>query len=380
MRKESTFDMATPLMNQYLEIKQRFSDALLFFRMGDFYELFFDDARVASSILEIALTTRNKNDPDPIPMCGVPHHAATSYINKLVSCGHKVAICEQLEDPATAKGIVKRDVVRVVTPGTQLDPEALDSSRHNLTHALKIKKDLVQWASCDYSTGRFWFGQCSWEAWVTYIKTSAVTEIVLPEDDQGHLTSNHITKEGISIYKQTVNSFYFDKDYAKQRILEQFETTTLSSIHPHLEESPDILSPIGALIKHFQETTGSRRIPLAHKLDRWDSGTVVELDYTTIQALELNSSQKNQGLFGLLNQTRTAMGARLLRSWMLRPLQDPRLIDERLDQVESFFSGRCLPAANSLQHIYDLERLLVRISTQGANAREIGRASCRERV
>lgn len=365
----------TPLMAQYQEIKSRFPDALLFFRMGDFYELFYDDARVASAILEIALTTRNKNDPDPVPMCGVPHHAGVAYMNRLVAQGKKVAICEQLEDPSAAKGIVRRDVVRVISPGTQLDPEALDSAQLNLTHAAVLHENKITWAQCDYSTGYFWFGQCSHEEWVSLLRSVNVKEILLPEDDRGHVLSKMLTQHGISAFTQTVNSFYFDLDYSTERLKEQFQTTEVESIHNHLVSDVSLRSPVGALIKYYQNATRSLRIPLVDKLVYWSDEAVMDLDPATIASLELVSTQSagSQSLIQFLQRTKTAVGARLLRQWLLRPLLKRSMIEKRLDGVEffKFESDSRLELQKILGGIYDLERLLVRISTPNTNAREL---------
>lgn len=356
----------TPIMAQYFDIKAQHPDALLFFRMGDFYELFFDDAKTASSLLEIALTARNRTDPDPIPMCGVPHHAATHYINKLVSKGHKVALCEQLEEPAKAKGIVKRGVTQVITPGTQFDPQALDSKTLNLTHAAVELKGQVHFASCDYSTGFFAFGTFETpEAWLGYLATQPVAELLWPDDR----TDAPATKA----YRQAVPAHYFDLEYATARIAEQFQTKSLPAIHKRLAENPAACRAVGALIKHFQATQlgNAVRIPLTTQLVHWSDRSVMDLDGATLKSLDLTDGDGS--LLTLLDRTKTAVGGRLLKSWLTRPLIDLAAIRRRLDDVEAFYRAEPVAAAaqGALAEVYDIERLLARVALGNANARDL---------
>ncbi len=371
----------TPLMRQYLEIKSRYKDALLFFRMGDFYELFFDDALVAAKALDIALTSRNKNDPNPVPMCGVPHHSGANYINRLVNAGFKVAICEQMEDPALAKGIVKRDVIRVVSPGTRLDPESLDAKAPNYTHAaLPNSADgSVDWATVDFTTGKFWFGRAKTRGdWLAHAMAQAPAETLFPDTAAGEDLLLSWRDAMPRVFAQTAPAFYFDETYAAERIREQFLVSHLAAVHPALsgrEGAP------GALIKYFQETQKAPRIPSALRLELWALDTAMELDAATVRALELFPARAGHGLgssrdvslLSWLDRTKTAMGGRMLRDWILRPLTKRPQIEERLNQVEELLLGHALlqPALNE---IYDLERLLSRVSLGAgamAGAREL---------
>lgn len=367
-------------MRQYFEVKSRYPDSLVFFRMGDFYELFSEDAVIAAKTLEIALTSRNKNDPNAIPMCGVPHHSSVNYIHRLVNQGHKVAICEQLEDPATAKGIVKRDVVRVVSPGTRLDPDSLEAKAPNYTHAAKLDGATVLWSTVDFTTGTFIFGSFpTIEDWQAYVASQNIAEALFPDSDSGtHLL--HAWKSSFPhILGQLVPAFYFDASYATERLREQFATASLSAVHPSLGAQP---GSAGALVKYFQETQKVARIPSALKIELWGEDDVMELDAGTVRALELlptrasagrSSSMRDVSLLSLLDRTKTAMGGRLFREWLLRPLRSLAKIRERQDQVAGLIAT--YPELTSaLSEIYDLERLLSRVSLgsgASASAREL---------
>ncbi len=353
----------TPLMRQYQEVKTRYQDALLMFRMGDFYELFFEDARVAARTLEIALTTRNKNDPNPIPMCGVPHHAATNYVHKLVNSGHKVAICEQLEDPSQAKGIVKRDVVRVVSPGTIFDLEALDPKTPRHTHAVYPTEDTYIWATCDYTTGKFWFGaSSSVDEWLQFILGQRFTEILYPE---GYSLDFPQQNKNPGFY-HSVPPFYFDFTYASEKVCEQFQVQNVEAIHHDLKA---YISPIGALIKYFQETQKCSRIPTLTKVEHWGAKERMDLDPSTIQALELMHS--NTSLLHWIDHTKTAMGGRLLKEWIIRPLTEVTKITERHEEVETLLLNYS-NIQEQLSEIYDMERLCSRLSIGTlANARDL---------
>ena len=372
----------TPFLTQYLEVKSRHKDSLLFFRMGDFYELFFEDARTAAHELEIALTARNKTEANPIPMCGVPHHAATNYINRLVSRGYKVALCEQLEDPATAKGIVKRDVVQVISPGTQFDTTALVAKSLNLTHAALRDGERVAFASCDYSTGAFHFGVFeNTEQWEAYLRTQPVAEVIIPDNEAGSRLAEAV---GSHAFVQRVAEHYFDDAYATARLAEQFGTTAMGAIHKRLTDGVGCRATAGALVKYFQETqkgAAGGHIPLANRLELWSAGGTMDLDPATIAALDLaplsRASSGTPGdratVLGLLDHTRTAMGGRALRQRLLRPLTDAVAIGSRLADVQWFVDH---PAAiaqrqSHLTEVYDLERLVVRAALATMNAREL---------
>lgn len=365
----------TPLMRQFNEVKSRHPDSLLFFRMGDFYELFSDDAVVAAKALDIALTSRNKNDPNAIPMCGVPHHSATNYINKLVALGHRVAICEQLEDPSQAKGIVRRDVIRIISPGTQLDADALEAKAPNYTHAAQIESNgIVNWATCDFTTGRFWFGQAKdAAAWLAHARAQNAAETLFPDNSSGEKLLLDWREHAPKRFAQTVPTFYFEQAYAADRIREQFMVVSLSAVHPRLVGAE---GPVGALIKYFQETQKTGRIPSASRLELWGQDESMELDAATVSALELFSERarsRDVSLLSWLDRTKTAMGGRLLRDWLQRPLTSLDQINSRLNQVESLRQSREFVVPH-LNEIYDIERLLSRLilgTGAMASAREL---------
>jgi len=365
----------TPLMRQYFEVKSRYPDSLVFFRMGDFYELFSDDAVVAAKTLEIALTSRNKSDPNAIPMCGVPHHSSVNYIHRLVNQGHKVAICEQLEDPAASKGLVKRDVIRVISPGTRLDPDSLEAKAPNYTHAAKVDGTTVFWSTVDFTTGSFVFGTFpSVEDWQAYAASQNIAEALFPDSETGTQLLQTWKTAFPHILGQLVPSFYFDSSYASDRLREQFSTASLSAVHPSLSAQT---GAAGALVKYFQETQKVTRIPSALKIELWGEDDVMELDAGTVRALELlpmrttagrSSSMRDVSLLTLLDRTKTAMGGRLFREWLLRPLKNLSKIKERQDQVAGLLESYS-ELASSLGEIYDLERLLSRVSLgSGASA------------
>ncbi|MBI2605510.1 MAG: DNA mismatch repair protein MutS [Deltaproteobacteria bacterium] len=385
----------TPLMRQYLEVKSRIPDALLFFRLGDFYELFFEDARTAARELEITLTSRNKNDPDPTPMCGVPFHSAAGYINRLVASGHKVAICEQLENPAEKNGpekgaetksLVKRDIVRVVSPGTQLDPDALNAKAPNCTHAAcSSAGGKILWATCDFTTGKFRFGSAAdLESWLATLQSQGIAELLFPENDAGSKLLDEIRARAPRAFAQTVPEFYFDSEYAASRMREQFAAQSLAAVHPELSEC---VRPAGALVKYFQESQRAPRIPSVNRIEAWGCNGRMELDPATVRALELlprrepgaGAAARDASLLTWIDRTKTAMGGRLLRDWILRPLTDVEKIDARLGEVASILeagteaSGKNLLArlTQPLSEIYDLERLSSRISLGMAGARDL---------
>lgn len=383
----------TPFLSQYLEIKGRYADTLLFFRMGDFYELFFEDAVVAAKALEITLTARNKNEAEPIPMCGVPHHSAAGYINKLVALGHRVALCEQLEDPAKTKGIVKRDVVQVITPGTQFDPMALESKTANETHSAQVgpRGQGVAFATIDYTTGAFSFGFFDTiEAWVNYLRVRPIVEILLPEDDGSEALVTALDNDhGVQHTLHRVSAHWYDDRYACERLYEQFQTKNLGAIHHRLTSMAESRQCAGVLIKYFQTTQvrmidGINVVPLVQRLSYHNEEPVMDLDPSTIIALDLlpkrmaNMADRSQverrdSLFHVLDHTATAMGGRRLKQWLCRPSTDLSIIGDRLDHVSLFLDDLSLRRAtrDALSSVYDLERLMVRVTLGRVTPKEL---------
>jgi len=307
-------DQLTPLLRQYQNIKKEHRDAILFFRMGDFYEMFFDDAVTASKILEIALTTRDKRNENPIPMCGIPYHAADSYLPKLIRAGHKVAICEQTEDPATAKGIVRREVIRVVSPGTVLDGNLLESKENNYIASIYHGRDMAGLAFVDISTGDFYIGEAPVLREVEGVRVGLSDEIsrIAPKE--------LIVPQGLDCSKFLKNS-QLQMLCINTCPIEMFEFNRASSIfNEHIKEKPpefagiDTLSPAinaaGALLNYLSETqkTSLRNI---NSVKVWRHDQYMIVDDAAQRTLELvKSSQTGQRkgtLFHLLDKTMTPM-------------------------------------------------------------------------
>lgn len=381
-------DQLTPLLRQYQEIKDKHRDAILFFRMGDFYEMFFDDAVRASKILEITLTSRDKRNDNPIPMCGIPYHAADSYLPRLISAGHRVAICEQVEDPATAKGIVRREVVRIVSPGTVLDGNLLESRENNYIAAVSLVTELNPDPGCaglafvDISTGDFHVAEINHPlasgrgegvaALSGEIARIAPKELIVPQglDCSKFLSSSQL--QTLCIYTCNAGMFEFNRassilnEYIKENQRE------LLRIDAH---SPAI-NAAGALLAHLSETqkTSLRNI---NNVRVWLQGQYMTVDDQVQRTLELvRSSQTGQRkgtLFHLLDKTMTPMGGRLLRHWILNPLMDSGEIIMRQDAIEELRNNFTLrfKLRELLGKINDMERIISRITLKAANPRDL---------
>ncbi|MCF6290310.1 MAG: DNA mismatch repair protein MutS [Desulfobacterales bacterium] len=382
----------TPMLQQYMEIKSRHEDALLFYRMGDFYEMFFDDAVTASRALGITLTSRsNKGDANKIPMCGVPYHAASSYLAKLVKGGFRVAICEQMEDPRQVKGkkIVKREVVRVVSPGVTIEEQLLDdkSNRYLAAVAVNEKKRATATGSgdtgryglslLDISTGEFLISQCTdQEELLDELTRLGPAELLL--NDGAEEENNDLTKAlepllpGICITPRPSHSYY--PETARETLLAHFRTVNLAGFG--CEHLPLGISAAGALLQYLNET---QKVELNHieKLTPLDFKDVLLVDDSSRRNLELVQTLvggKREGtLLAALDHTRTPMGARLLRRRLLFPLRDPARINLRLDAVQRLVTDAtlCRELRGVLAEMYDLERLNSRVVLGSANARDL---------
>ncbi len=369
----------TPMKQQYYEIKQRHKDCLLFFRLGDFYEMFDDDARLASKELDLALTTRDRGIEDPAkrtPMCGVPYHSAQSYIAKLVSKGYKVAICEQVEDPAEAKGLVKRDVIRIVTPGTVTDSIMLEEGKSNyLASAYYVNDQRGGVAFCDVSTGEFCCASFDGDA-ITHIINElarfAPREAVI---NGGAYMDDRIPKFLVKRMHCSVEMGHnFEYSQSATRVCEQFKVSSLDELGLGDEESA--VSACGALLSYIQDT---QRVELAHirTVDLFDKGRFMELDWATRRSLELTESQrtgeKKGSLLWVLDKTKTPMGGRLLRSWIERPLLSPVIIRRRLTAVNELYGNNTARAEiiQTLKGINDMQRLIGKVVYGTANARDL---------
>lgn len=365
----------SPMMQQYNEIKRSYQDCLLMFRLGDFYELFFEDAETASRELGLTLTGRNCGLKERAPMCGVPFHAADSYISTLVKKGHKVAICEQLEDPATAKGIVKRDVIRVVTPGT-LDFDQNDS-RNLFIASLNISGNTGSLAYSDVSTGELYALEVKIDGRDDSLGSELAKigpgEIILTGSTLERLSQ--VTGDDLRAYYYNVlDDSYYKKGTCERVIKEHFSIESLLSLG--IEDRPGLISSVGSILMYLTDTQKQDPSQITELILNDPSGHMI-LDRATVRNLELLETlyDKNiQGsLLGVLDKTETAMGGRLLKRYILQPLTDPEEINLRLDGVEALVNDRDLLdlVSSSLRKIYDFERLSARVSSGRANAKDL---------
>jgi len=365
----------TPAMRQYVKIKEEYNDCILFFRMGDFYEMFFDDAVVASKILEITLTSRNKTKDNSIPLCGVPYHAAAAYIAKLVERGFKVAICEQVEDPKEAKGIVKRDVVRVVTPGLVVDSDNLTAKENNLLAALAFNGNRLGLAFVDISTGEFWVTESEdREFLLNEIAGLDFREIVISDDVSDKALFKFFTRE---MHNCRINSYppaYFDADDGLTLLSEFFSSDVLKE--NDFAGHGAMTSAAGAVLRYIQETQKDK-IHHVNTIRHHNAGHYLVLDTNAKRNLELfttiQDNRKHGSLIHVLDQTATAMGGRKLRWWLNYPLVNAEDIRKRLAAVAEI-KERHLDRRNLhelLSRVYDLERLGSRIVMGLANGRDL---------
>ena len=361
---------STPAMAQYLAAKQRHPDALLFFRMGDFYELFFDDAKVASKALGIALTSRSKGD-GAIPMAGVPFRAVDGYLKRLVQQGHRVAICEQTQDPKDAKGVVERQVVRVVTPGTLTEDSLLDERRPNHLVAVAVHKDRAGLAWVELSTGAFQVHECELARLPDELARIEAAELLLAEDQRA---AERPFLRGVEVPLTFRAPHGFGLSSATRALCSFFRTSTLAGFG--VEELPLAVGAAGALIGYLQETQLTA-LPHVRAIEVWQAGRHMRLDRATRQSLELvETMQGAQGgtpLLAVIDRTRTPMGGRLLRDWLLAPLVDVAAITARQDAVAELTADRALRTAlaERLQRIQDLERLTARAAFGRAHGRDL---------
>ncbi|MGN0278361.1 MAG: DNA mismatch repair protein MutS [Lachnospiraceae bacterium] len=365
----------TPMMQQYLETKKEYQDCILFYRLGDFYEMFFDDALVASKELEITLTGKSCGQEERAPMCGVPYHAVDSYLNKLVSKGYKVAICEQMEDPKLTKGIVKREVVRIVTPGTNLDIQALDDRKNNYLLCVCYFPGKIGISVADVTTGDYYLTEVEdIRKLQDEINKYAPSELICNEQFfvSGYDIEDLKNRLHVSVY--SLDPHYFDEDTCRKVLLKHFHVTTLSGLG--IEDFPTGLIAAGALLQYLYET---QKTSLAHftHLYPYLTSKYMLLDSSTRRNLELTETlrekQKRGSLLGVLDRTRTAMGGRLLRKYIEQPLIDKEKIEDHLDAVEALGKNNVDrdEIREYLNTIYDLERLLGKISYKTANPRDL---------
>ncbi len=365
----------TPMMQQYVNTKEEYKDCILFYRLGDFYEMFFDDALTASKELEITLTGKDCGLEERAPMCGVPFHSVDGYLNKLVGKGYKVAICEQVEDPKLAKGLVKREVVRIVTPGTNLDTQALDETKNNYLMCIVYIADTYGVGITDVTTGDFLVTEVDSERkLLDEINKYMPSEIVCNESIcvSGIDIEDLKNRLGISIY--TLDSWYFDDDGCKRTLTSHFKTATLEGLG--LKDYNCGVIAAGALMQYLYET---QKNSLSHltKITPYYTEKYMVIDSSTRRNLELvetlREKQKRGSLLWVLDKTKTAMGARLLRNFVEQPLIDKNEIEARLDAIEELNLSAISreEIREYLGPVYDLERLISKITYQSANPRDL---------
>ena len=365
----------TPMMKQYMETKSQYPDCILFYRLGDFYEMFFDDALTASRELEITLTGKNCGQEERAPMCGVPYHAVEGYLNKLVSKGYKVAICEQLEDPKTAKGLVKRDVVRIVTPGTNLDPQALDETKNNYIMCIVYIADRYGMSVADITTGDYFVTELpDSEKLMDEIYKFMPSELICNEAFYMSGMDLDIMKEKLGITIYSLDSWYFDDDICRQKLLEHFKASSFAALG--LADYDCGIISAGALLQYLLETQKNSLDNLT-RLTPYAAGMFMMLDSSTRRNLELcetlREKQKRGSLLWVLDKTKTAMGARNLRKSIEQPLIDKKEIVRRLDAVQELKDMAISreEIREYLGPVYDLERLITKITYGSANPRDL---------
>ncbi len=365
----------TPMMQQYMEIKKQYRDCILFYRLGDFYEMFFDDALTASRELELTLTGRDCGQEERAPMCGVPYHAVDGYLNKLVSRGYRVAICEQMEDPQLAKGIVKREVIRIVTPGTNFSDQALDESKNNYLMCIVYIGGAFGISAADVSTGDYYVTEVdSDKKLFDEINKYTPAEIIYNEyfAMSGADISDLCARQNIS--STELDRWYTDEDLCVRQLKEHFHVSTLDGLG--IRDYPAGTIAAGALLQYLYET---QKNALEHmtRLVPYETGKYMVIDSSTRRNLELletmREKQKRGSLLWVLDKTKTAMGARLLRTYIEQPLIEREEIERRLDAVEELNGDMVTreELREYLNPIYDLERLIGRVSYRSANPRDL---------
>ncbi len=365
-----TGENLTPAMKQFHHFKEKYPDAILFFRMGDFYETFYEDAETCSRVLGLTLTSRSKG-VNPIPLAGLPFHAVDGYLKKMIQAGYKVAVCEQVEDPKKAVGVVKRDVVRVVTPGTLTDEMLLDEREDNFLCAISLgaRSAAISWI--DISTGHFFVQELAEEKVVDELLRLGIKECLLPER-RGELFEAEIKKLSKDIAQLTGAvmtlrpGWYFDPYTAKTKLLKHFGTATLEGFG--IEDGFEGITAAGAIIEYLNETqkTALGHISSIRKIDQFG---FMQIDQTSLRSLEVLRTIRTESNKGTLlysvDQTLTGMGSRMMRAWICMPLFDVDAIKGRQDAVEEFVNSDavCSQIREFLKSIADIERIVARIST-----------------
>ena len=366
----------SPMMKQYFEIKEKNKDSILFFRLGDFYEMFFDDAKLASRELDLTLTGRDCGQKERAPMCGVPFHSCESYIARLVQKGYKVAICEQTEDPAKAKGLVKRDIIRVITPGTVIESGMLDEGKNNFISSAFMANKKIGLSFCDISTGELFITEISGEDLQDQLQDQLISynprEILIGGEIVNFKTLPNFIKEKLSASVEMLTDDEFGYSICLDAMKNQFKENDVNSI----KDKREMVSSVGALLSYLKVTqiTGYERI---NTFEVYNENQYMNLDYNTRRNLELTRTMMNKekkgSLIWLLDKTKTAMGKRLLRYWLEHPLLNIGTILNRQSAIADLVDDTVqrLEITESLIGIFDIERLMTKIVYGNANAREL---------
>ena len=365
----------SPMMQQYFEIKEANKDCILFYRLGDFYEMFYDDALTASRELELTLTGRDCGQEERAPMCGVPFHSCEGYIAKLVSRGYKVAICEQTEDPKAAKGLVKRDVIRLITPGTVMEQSMLEEGKNNYICCLYSSDKTIGVCFCDISTGELnateISGKDSYNKLINQLSSYSPKEILLGgkiiEIKQLPGFIKQKLSAGVELLEDEKFGFTLCSKTASNHFGNEFDK---------IKDKPDVICAVGALINYLKETqmNGLERI---NQIDTYSESQYMKLDYNTQRNLELTqtmlSKEKRGSLLWVIDKTKTAMGKRLIRSWLEHPLMNISTINNRQSAVEELVNNTVLrlELTENLSGIFDIDRLMTKIVYGSANARDL---------
>ena len=365
----------TPMMQKYIETKEEYKDCILFYRLGDFYEMFFEDAIIASKELEITLTGKDCGQEERAPMCGIPYHAIDGYLNKLVSKGYKVAICEQVEDPKQAKGLVKREVVRVVTPGTNLNMQALDSGKNNYLMSIVYLGDIIGLSIADFSTGDYFVTEVeSGSSLIDEINKFVPSEIICNEYFNMSGINLEQVNEKLGISMSSLDSWYFDDEMCLNKLKAHFHITSLDGLG--LKDYTTGVIAAGALLQYLYQTQKNSLSHLTSLLP-YTTGKYMLIDSSSRRNLELvetmREKQKKGSLLWVLDKTKTAMGARKLRSMIEQPLIEKEEILKRQTVIEEFNNEVITreEIREYLNPIYDLERLMSKISCKSANPRDL---------
>ncbi len=365
--------MQTPLMAQYGKIKAQYPDTVLLFRMGDFFETFEEDAKIASKVLGITLTRRANGAAGDVPLAGFPHHALDVYLPKLVRAGYRVAVCEQTENPKFAKGIVKRDVIEVVTPGVAFSDKLLDHKKNNYLMGIYISDEVAGISFCDISTGEYYTYETTVKQVTQQIESISPSEILVQRREKDYITSV-VSRINPEIRITRLDDWIFNYDYARELLIMQFKTVNLKGFG--IDALTAGIISCGAVLNYLQET---QKANLSHinKISLFNSSDYMVLDHSTKRNLEITYSMQDGtregSLISILDKTETAMGGRLLKKWITQPLRKLESVIKRQNAVEEFVHKKTLRKNLLVQlaEIGDLERLISKVCTGRANPREV---------